>query len=257
LIFAVLCQSLCARRACARALLKARLCSEQEKTKSVADHAPCNGFAPCAARTRAGGEGHEDCDGMEGPCRRCGCPQDDLVVLQDVSICTTATRTHTHHTHTHTHTHTHRHAHRHTHTISCARNRSSTPFARLTHQQAALHTCCLAHSLPSTLAALHTCWLTHSLPCTLAALHARCLTHSLPCTFAALHARCLAHSPCCRYDLTDNGVTIVEDLGKKRQPMLDVEAVYLCTPNADVRWSPLDQSTNWTFVCVCVCVCVV
>jgi hypothetical protein len=146
------------------------------------------------------------------------------------------THTHAHtRTHTHTHTHTHSHTHTHTHHLVCTQslfNAIRTPYPS---------TSCLAHS---------PC-------CTLAVLHARCLTRSLPCTLAASHARCLTHSPYCRYDLTDNGVTIVEDLGKKRQPMLDVEAVYLCTPNADVRWSPLDQSTNWTFVCVCVCVCVV
>jgi hypothetical protein len=160
---------------CVRALLKARVCSEQEKSPGrLLTTPPATVLASCAARTRAGGEGHEDCDRMEGPCRRCGCPQDDLVVLQDVSICTTATRTHTHtHAHTRTHTHTLTHTHTHTRTISCALNRSSTQFARLTHQQAALHTRRVARSLSYTLAALH----------------ARCLARSLSYTLTILQVR--------------------------------------------------------------------
>jgi hypothetical protein len=159
---------------CVRALLKARVCSEQEKSPGrLLTTPPATVLASCAARTRAGGEGHEDCDRMEGPCRRCGCPQDDLVVLQDVSICTTATRTHTHthaHTRTHTHTHTHTHSLTHTHT----------------HAPSRVHSIALqrnSHALPI-----------NKLPCTLAVLHARCLTRSLPYTLAALHARCLARS---------------------------------------------------------------
>ena len=42
-------------------------------------------------------------------------------------------------------------------------------------------------------------------------------------------------SACCRmFDITECGVTIVEDLLKSRQPMPNFEVIYLCMPDAKV-----------------------
>ena len=72
--------------------------------------------------------------------------------------------------------------------------------------------------------------------------HLHIFAHIHTCTNTCTHVHTNAHihtrshphvhTRSSRYDLTDSGVTIVEDLAKKRQPMLDVEAVYLCTPNS-------------------------